>query len=62
MELALISPPVGLNLFVLKGIDRTNTIDEIVKGVIPYAIIMVLLMVVLSIFPEIATFLIDDVE
>jgi C4-dicarboxylate transporter DctM subunit len=62
MELALISPPVGLNLFVLKGIDRTNTIDEIVKGVIPYAIIMLLLMVLLSIFPEIATFLIKDVD
>ncbi|WP_342542111.1 TRAP transporter large permease [Paenisporosarcina sp. FSL H8-0542] len=60
MELALISPPVGLNLFVLKGIDRTNTIDEIVKGVIPYAIIMLLLMVLLSIFPEIATFLIKE--
>ncbi|MGB5946578.1 TRAP transporter large permease [Paenisporosarcina sp.] len=62
MELALISPPVGLNLFVLKGIDRTNTIDEIVKGVIPYAIIMVLLIVLLSIFPEISTFMIEDVD
>ncbi len=62
MELALISPPVGLNLFVLKGIDRTNTIGEIVKGVIPYAVIMVLFIVLLSIFPEIATFLIDKVE
>ena len=62
MELALISPPVGLNLFVLKGIDRSNTISEIVKGVIPYAIIMLLFMVLLSFFPEIATFLIDDVE
>ncbi|MGN7396675.1 TRAP transporter large permease [Peribacillus frigoritolerans] len=62
MELALISPPVGLNLFVLKGIDRTNTISEIVKGVIPYAIIMVLFIVLLSFFPEIATFLIDNVE
>ncbi|MGE8203771.1 TRAP transporter large permease [Heyndrickxia sp. NPDC080065] len=62
MELALISPPVGLNLFVLKGIDRSNSISEIVKGVIPYAIIMVLFIIVLSFFPEIATFLIDKVE
>jgi len=62
MELALITPPVGLNLFVLKGIDRTNTMDEIVKGVIPYAIIMVLLIVLLSVFPEIATFMIGDVK
>src|SRR5699024_11777591 len=42
MELALISPPVGLNLFVLKGLDKRNTISEIVKGVVPYAVIMVL--------------------
>ena len=60
MELALISPPVGLNLFVLKGIDKENTINEIVKGVIPYAVIMILVIVVLSIFPEIATFLINN--
>lgn len=62
MELALITPPVGLNLFVLKGIDRSNTINEIVRGVIPYAIIMMLFIVVLSFFPEIATFLVDNVD
>jgi len=62
MELALITPPVGLNLFVLKGIDRSNTLNEIVKGVIPYAIIMMLFIVVLSFFPEIATFLVDNVD
>jgi C4-dicarboxylate transporter, DctM subunit len=60
MELALITPPVGLNLFVLKGLDRTNTIAEIVKGVIPYAIIMLLFIAVLSFFPEIATFVVSD--
>jgi C4-dicarboxylate transporter DctM subunit len=58
MELALISPPVGLNLFVLKGLNKENTISEIVKGVIPYAVIMLVFMVILSFFPEIATFLI----
>ncbi|MCG3088031.1 TRAP transporter large permease [Sporosarcina cyprini] len=58
MELALISPPVGMNLFVLKGLNKENTISEIVKGVIPYAIIMLVFMVILSFFPEIATFLI----
>ena len=62
MELALISPPVGLNLFVLKGLDRSNTISEIVKGVIPYAIIMLLFIVVLSFFPEIATILVNNVD
>ncbi|MDQ0272005.1 TRAP transporter large permease [Cytobacillus purgationiresistens] len=61
MELALITPPVGLNLFVLKGLDRNNTISEIVKGVVPYAIIMILFIVLLSFFPEIATFLVKDI-
>lgn len=58
MELALISPPVGMNLFVLKGLNKENTISEIVKGVIPYAVIMLVFMVILSFFPEIATFMI----
>lgn len=62
MELALISPPVGLNLFVLKGLNRENQIDEIVKGVLPYAAIMVIFIVVLSFFPEIATFLGNNVD
>ncbi|MDW0117691.1 TRAP transporter large permease [Sporosarcina thermotolerans] len=60
MELALISPPVGLNLFVLKGLDKENTISEIVKGVIPYAIIMLVFIIVLSFFPEIATVLVHS--
>ncbi|NRG45931.1 TRAP transporter large permease [Bacillus sp. CRN 9] len=61
MELALITPPVGLNLFVLKGLDRNNTLSEIVKGVVPYIIILALFIVLLSFFPEIATFLVNDV-
>lgn len=60
MELALISPPVGLNLFVLKGLNKENTISEIVKGVVPYAVIMVVFIVILSFFPEIATGLIHN--
>jgi len=57
MELALITPPVGLNLFVLKGVDKTSSMSEIVKGVYPYAIIMVLLIALLAFFPEIVTFM-----
>lgn len=62
MELALISPPVGLNLFVLKGLDKKNTIIEIVKGVIPYAVIMILFIVLLCFFPQIVTYLVENVQ
>lgn len=62
MELALITPPVGLNLFVLKGLDRKNSIAEIVKGVIPYALIMILFIILLCFFPQIATYLVENVQ
>ncbi|MFD1065551.1 TRAP transporter large permease [Oceanobacillus locisalsi] len=62
MELALITPPVGLNLFVLKGLDNKNSLGEIVKGVIPYALIMVLFIILMCFFPQIATYFVGDVQ
>jgi C4-dicarboxylate transporter DctM subunit len=62
MELALISPPVGLNLFVLKGIDPNTPISTIVRGAMPYAVIMLLFIVLLSLFPELTTWLIGEVQ
>lgn len=62
MELALISPPVGLNLFVLKGIDPTTPISTIVRGSLPYALVMILFIALLSFFPELTTWLIGEVK
>ena len=38
LELALITPPVGMNLFVLKGISPDSSMTDIVKGVIPFGL------------------------
>ena len=62
MELALITPPVCLNLFVLKGVDKTSSIAQIVKGAYPYAIIMLIFIVILSFFPQLTTMLIENVK
>lgn len=62
LELALITPPVGLNLFVLKGIDKDSTIGQIVKGAMPYAIIMILFIGLLALFPELTTMFIHEVD
>jgi C4-dicarboxylate transporter DctM subunit len=56
MELALITPPVGLNLFVIKGITGERMKDVII-GALPYALIMVGVLALLMVFPEIATWL-----
>ncbi|MBQ8418298.1 MAG: TRAP transporter large permease [Phascolarctobacterium sp.] len=57
LELALITPPVGMNLFVLQGISPDSKMTDIVKGVIPFGAAMFLLIFILCLFPEIATWL-----
>ena len=56
MELAMITPPVGLNLFVVSGISKEK-VGEVVRGVIPFFGLMILALVLVVIFPEIALFL-----
>ncbi|MFZ5632967.1 MAG: TRAP transporter large permease subunit [Bacillota bacterium] len=59
MEMALITPPVGLNLFVIGGVERSATMAAIVRGVVPFIIIMVVFLVLLCLFPQLATWLPD---
>ncbi|MDO8304977.1 TRAP transporter large permease [Herminiimonas sp.] len=57
MELGLITPPVGLNLFVIKGISPDIRNSEILKGVVPFILIMMAFIALLAVFPEIVTYL-----
>lgn len=57
MELALITPPIGMNLFVIKGISPDSKIQEIIAGSIPFVIIMALEIVILCFAPQLATWL-----
>lgn len=57
MELALITPPVGMNLFVIKGISEDSSIQNIIAGAAPFAAIMVFEILLLCFVPEIATWL-----
>jgi C4-dicarboxylate transporter DctM subunit len=56
MEFAMITPPVGLNLFVVSGISKEK-VGEVVKGVIPFFGLMLVALVLVIIFPEISLFL-----
>jgi len=57
MEIGLITPPVGLNLYVIKGISPDITLPEILRGSLPFMLCMVLAIVILCFFPGIATWL-----
>jgi len=57
MELGLITPPVGLNLFVINSITPDVRLPTILKGAFPFMVCMVLAIVIICVFPEIATWL-----
>ena len=57
MEIGLITPPVGLNLYVINGIAPEVKLPTILWGALPFMLCMVLAIVLLSIFPDIAVWL-----
>jgi C4-dicarboxylate transporter, DctM subunit len=57
-ELGLITPPVGMNLFVVQGIRPDNgPVADVIRGAVPYALIMILFALLLIAVPGIATWL-----
>lgn len=59
LEVGLITPPVGLNLFVVNAIAPEVPTRTVLLGALPYVIAMLLGIVILCIFPGIATWLPD---
>lgn len=57
MEMGLIHPPMGLNLFVINGIAPDIRLSRIIWGTLPFIALMVLAIVLLSVFPDIALWL-----
>ena len=57
MEIGLIHPPVGLNIFVIQGIAPDVKLSKILWGCLPYAILMIVQIAILCAFPELATWL-----
>ena len=57
MELGLITPPVGLNLFVINGITPDVRLTTILKGAFPFMLCMILAIGLICVFPELATWL-----
>jgi tripartite ATP-independent transporter DctM subunit len=59
MEIGLIHPPVGLNIYIVSAIAPDVPLIKVMWGTLPYVICMMLAIVILCIFPEIATWLPD---
>ncbi|MFY0543580.1 TRAP transporter large permease [Brevibacillus sp. H7] len=56
MELGMVTPPVGLNLFVVSGITKAK-LEEVVKGVMPFVALMIVVLAIIVVWPELSLWL-----
>jgi len=56
-EMAVITPPIGLNLYVIKGIAPDLSLQQIINGALPFVFIEVLVLIIITVFPELVLWL-----
>ena len=57
VELGLIHPPVGMNVFVIKSVIKDVNMSTIFRGVLPFVVTDLIRLVILILFPLLATWL-----
>ncbi|HEY6240310.1 MAG TPA: TRAP transporter large permease [Burkholderiales bacterium] len=57
VQIGLISPPVGMNIFVVKNLLRHLSIGTVFRGVTPFAVVLTLMLPIMMLFPELALYL-----
>jgi C4-dicarboxylate transporter DctM subunit len=57
MEMALVTPPVGMNLYVISGLDKDIHMAEVIRGVAPFIVLMACFLVLTMLFPPMSTWL-----
>jgi TRAP-type C4-dicarboxylate transport system permease large subunit len=57
IEMGMITPPVGLNVFVVKGVARDVPMATVFRGVMPFLLAMIVALLLIIAFPGIATFI-----
>jgi TRAP-type C4-dicarboxylate transport system permease large subunit len=58
VEIGLITPPVGMNLYAAKGVAEADvTLEDVISGIIPFLIAEVISLVIFLAFPILSTYL-----
>ncbi|HET9403602.1 MAG TPA: TRAP transporter large permease subunit, partial [Burkholderiales bacterium] len=57
LETAMITPPVGINLYVVQGLRKRGRIDDVIIGSAPFLVTMLVMIAILSRWPELALWL-----
>ena len=56
VECALITPPVGLNLYVIQSVARA-TLGDVARGVLPFLVLMLVTVALLYVWPDLALYI-----
>ena len=57
VEVALITPPVGLNLFVVQSLRTTGSMNDVMLGSLPFVLMLLGMVFILAVFPDVALWL-----
>lgn len=57
LETALITPPIGVNLYVVQGVRGRGNMNDVIVGALPFVLTMFAMLVLLMLFPGLATWL-----
>ena len=57
IEVAMITPPIGINLFIIQGVRKTGSITDVIIGAIPFVFMMFTMIALLIAFPDLALWL-----
>jgi len=57
VQIGVITPPMGMNVFAISGVAKGVPLETIFKGIMPFWIAMMITVLILILFPQIATFL-----
>lgn len=56
-EISLISPPVGINAYIIQGIAKDVPLEEVFRGAVPFIGVLIVATALIVAFPQIALFL-----
>jgi C4-dicarboxylate transporter DctM subunit len=57
IEAGLITPPIGMNVYIIGGIAPDVPISKIFRGIVPFILAIIVCIILIMIFPQIALFL-----
>jgi len=57
VEAAMITPPVGVNLYIVHGIRRDGSLNQVIFGALPFVVAMIVLIAILIAYPDLALWL-----